>query len=64
VYQLHENNKILHTVHGERNILHTINRRKANCIGHILRGNVLLKHVIDGKIRGNERSDGKRRKKT
>jgi len=31
-------------------------------VGHILRWNCLLKHVIEGKIE--ERSDGKTRKKT
>jgi hypothetical protein len=36
----------------ERNILHTIKRRKANWIGHILRRNCLLKHVIEGKLEG------------
>jgi hypothetical protein len=40
----------LHKVKEERNILHTIKRRKANWIGHILRRNCLLKHVIEGKI--------------
>jgi hypothetical protein len=30
-------------------ILHTINRRKANWIHHILLRNCLLKHVIEGK---------------
>jgi hypothetical protein len=34
----------------ERNILHTIKRKKANWIGHILLRNCLLKHVIEGKI--------------
>jgi hypothetical protein len=34
----------------ERNILHTINRRKANWMGHILLRNCLLKQVIEGKI--------------
>jgi len=33
----------------ERNIIHTVKRRKANWIGHILRRNCLLKHVIGGK---------------
>jgi hypothetical protein len=33
-----------------RNILHTIRRRKANWIGHILRRNCLIKHIIEGKI--------------
>jgi hypothetical protein len=36
----------------ERNILHTVKRRKANWIGHSLCGNCLLKHVIEGKIEG------------
>jgi hypothetical protein len=34
---------VLHRVKEERNILHTIKRRKANWIGHILRRNYLLK---------------------
>jgi hypothetical protein len=37
---------------GKRNIVHTIKRRKANRIGHILCRNCLLKHVIEGKIEG------------
>jgi hypothetical protein len=45
----------------ERNILHTIRRRKVNWIGHILRRNCLLKHIIEGKIRGTRRR-GRRRK--
>jgi len=31
------------------NMLHTLKRRRGNRIGHILRGNCLLKYVIDGK---------------
>jgi hypothetical protein len=38
-----------YSVKKERNILHTIKTRKANCIGHILHSNCLLKHVIEGK---------------
>jgi hypothetical protein len=34
----------------ERNILHTTKRKKAKWIGHILRRNCLLKHVIEGRI--------------
>jgi hypothetical protein len=41
-----KNEEILYTVEEDRNIVHTINRRKANWIGHMLRGNCLLKHVI------------------
>jgi hypothetical protein len=43
------NEEVLYRVKEERNIVHTIKRRKANWIGHILRRNCLLKHVIDGK---------------
>jgi hypothetical protein len=52
------NEEVLQVVKEERNILHTAERRKANCIGHILRRNCLLKHVIEGKIKGR----GRRRK--
>jgi hypothetical protein len=46
------NEEVLHRVKEERNILHTIKRRKANRIRHILRRNCLLKHVIKGKLQG------------
>jgi hypothetical protein len=46
------NEEVLHRVKEERNILHTIKRRKANWIGHILRRNFLLKYVTEGKIEG------------
>ena len=38
--------KTLQRVKEERNILHTIERRKVNWIGHILRRNCLLEHII------------------
>ncbi|GFG29807.1 hypothetical protein Cfor_00237 [Coptotermes formosanus] len=44
--------KISQTDREEWNILHTVKRRKANWIGHILRRNCLLKHVTEGKIEG------------
>jgi hypothetical protein len=56
------NGKVLHRGKEERNIVHAIKRRKANWIGHVLRRNCLLKHVIVGKIEG--RSNGRTRKKT
>ena len=43
-----------------------IRKRKANCIGHILRRNCFLKQVIEGKIKGEievTRRQGRRRKK-
>jgi hypothetical protein len=46
----------------ERDILGTINRRKASWIAHLLRRNCLMKHVIEEKKEG--RCDGKKRKKT
>jgi hypothetical protein len=55
--------EVLHGVTEERNVLHTVERRKANWIGHILCRNCLLKHVIGGKI-GRRICDGKTRKKT
>ena len=45
-----KNEEELHTVKEERNILHTIKRRKANWTGHILCRNCLLENVIEGKI--------------
>jgi hypothetical protein len=44
------NEEVLHRVKVERNIVHTIKRRKANWIGHILRRNCILKCVIEGNI--------------
>jgi hypothetical protein len=55
------NEEVLHRFKEERNFLHTIKRRQASCIGHILRRNCLLKDVIEGKIEG--RGEGKTWKK-
>jgi hypothetical protein len=41
------NGKVLQRLKEDRNILHTIKRRKANRVGHILSRNCLLKHVIE-----------------
>jgi len=64
------NNWMLHfkpcNLSEQRNILHEIRKRKANWIGHILHRNCLLKHVIEGKIKGEmevARRRGRRRKK-
>ena len=59
------NKEVLHRVREDGNILHTVKRRKAKWIGHILSRNCLLKHIIEGKIdRGKDRNDGKVGKKT
>jgi hypothetical protein len=47
-------NEVLHRAKEERNIPHTIKRRKTNWIDHILRRNCLLKHIIEGKMEGME----------
>jgi len=50
----------LHRVKEDRNILRAVKRRKANWIGYILRGNCLLKHVIEGKVEGRIEVTGRR----
>jgi hypothetical protein len=41
---------VLLGVKEDRNVIHTIIRRKANWIGDILHRNCLLKHIIEGGI--------------
>jgi hypothetical protein len=45
-------NEVLQRVKKEKNITHTIKRRRANWIGQIWYTNCLLKYVIEGKIEG------------
>jgi hypothetical protein len=54
------NEEVLHRVKEERNIVLTVKRRNANWIGHILRRNCLLKHVIEGKLEGRIEMTGRR----
>jgi hypothetical protein len=53
----------MHRVKEERNITHTIKRRKANCIGHILGRNCLLKHFTERKVEGEIEVTGRRGKR-
>jgi hypothetical protein len=46
------NEQVLHGVNEDRNYPTHNKRRKANWIGHILRRNCLLGHVIGGKVEG------------
>jgi hypothetical protein len=46
------NEKVLHRVKEERNILHALKIGKANWIDHVLRRNCLLKQIIEGKTEG------------
>ena len=45
---------------GERTLINTILRRKANLIGHILWRNCLFHDAIEGQMTGNERSRKKK----
>jgi len=45
-----KNEEVLQGVKEKMNILHTIKRKQAAWIRHILRRNCLLKHVITEKI--------------
>jgi hypothetical protein len=54
------NEEILLRVKEQRNILHKINKRKANFVGHILRRNCLLQRVTKGKINGKIEVTGRR----
>jgi hypothetical protein len=57
------NEEVLLRVKEERNILHTIKRRKANWIGHIFCGNCLLEHIIEGKIEEAIEVTGRRKRR-
>jgi hypothetical protein len=56
-------NKKLQRVKEERNILRTVNRRKAIWIGHILGRDCFLKQVIEGKIEGRTEVTGRRERR-
>ena len=58
------NEKALEGGEEERNVRHTVKRRKANWIVRTLRRNCLVKHVIGGKMGGQDGDDGETRKKT
>jgi hypothetical protein len=55
-----KNEEILPRVKEERNFLHSIKRRKASWIGHILFRNFLFKRFIEEQIEGN--TEGIRRR--
>ena len=46
------NEEVLHRIKEVRNIIHTIKRRRASWIGHILCRNCLLKRDIEENIEG------------
>ena len=46
------NDEVLNRVNEERILRETIRRRKKNWFGHILRGNNMLRDVLEGKMNG------------
>jgi hypothetical protein len=56
------NEELLQDDKEERNILRTINRRKTERIGHVLRSNFFLKRAIERNIGGKLKVTGRRRK--
>jgi hypothetical protein len=54
------NEEVLFRVMDQIKILHEISKRKANWIGHILRKNCLLQHVIARKTKGGIEVTGRR----
>ncbi len=46
------NEEVLDRIQERRTIMPTILRRKKNWIGHILRGNEVLRNIIEGQIEG------------
>jgi hypothetical protein len=42
------NEEVWYIVKEERNTIHRVRRRKANLIGHILSGDCIVKHIIEG----------------
>jgi len=54
-----KNEEVLHRVKDDSTIQNTLQRRKANWIGHNLCRNCLLEHVIEGKleVKGHEEKE-------
>jgi hypothetical protein len=47
-----KSSEVFQRIKDERNIIHTIKRRKVNWIGHILRRNLLLNSALKKKFKG------------
>jgi len=62
--ELVTNEEVLQRLQKDRNSLHTVNRRKANWIGHISRRSCVLEYLIEGKIGGRKEVRGRRGRKS
>ncbi len=49
------NEEVLNKVNEKRSLINTLTRRQKNWIGHVLRGNNLLKELIEGRLYGKKR---------
>ena len=56
------NEEVLTMVNESRCLIETIRQRKKNWVGHVLRGNGLLRDVLEGRMLGKARV-GRRREK-
>ena len=56
------NEEVLQRV-KDRNIVHTLKKRKAKWIGNILRRNCLLRHGIEGTVAGSKEKGGRGRRR-
>jgi len=57
-----KNERVSQRVKEDRNIRHTIKRRKGNWIGHILSMNCLLIHVTEERYEENRRGEKTKKK--
>jgi hypothetical protein len=62
--ELVTNEEVLQRLQKDGNILHTVNRRKANWIGHISRWSYVLRYLIEGRIEGRKEVTGRRGRKS
>ena len=56
------NEAVLRRVGEKRTMIETIARRNKNWIGHIMRGEGLMKEVMEGKMQGKREKGGARPK--
>ena len=49
------NEEVLNKVGEKRSLINTITRRQKNWIGYVLRGNNLIKELIEGRLYGKKR---------
>ena len=51
------NEEVLNKVGEKRSLINTITRRQKNWIGHVLRGNNLIKELSEGRLYGKKRRE-------